>query len=771
MRRVLILCCVAACGGKNAPARVTPVSIAAENALPGDPSWDIQIAGGDENFAAYSRPTSLTAGQSVSVQVNVSQPTPITWAVYRLGWYGGTGARKLTEGGPVTVQPQPDPSIDPATGRVECHWSPLFSLEIRSDWPSGVYLSRLQAPDGGARWSYFIVRDDRRADVILVMPTATDQSYNDWGGESLYYDSRFGFPVGHAYQVSYDRPFSADLGAGIVRTSAVPAARYLEANGYDVTYLADHDVQRSPSPLTRAKLVMTVGHDEYWTRAMRDQYEDARGRGINLAYLGANTGYWQIRLDPAGDGLADRLQTGYKEAANLDPIQGPDTTGAFQNMGRPENALLGIMSVDWLMVDFPWVVADASSWLYGGMNVHDGDLFAGVVGVETDGLVDNGDTPSPIDVVGDTPNIGGEKDGLGAQQATVYDTAAGGFVFAAGSIRFPATLAGARGQLGTQRMVRNLIARAGGSPVGPENRVGSLDGMVAPDLTRAAQKVSTLAGSGQAGFADGAALQAQFNSPMGLAVAGDGAVIVADAGNHKIRRIAGGLVTTLADGLGAPWGVAVGGDGVVWVADPGAQKVWQIAAGGTAAAVAGSFGAPGAIAVGPDGRVWVTDLGGAVRVIDGAGAVKVVYPSGGTLSYPTGIWAGDRVYVIDSGNRVLRALAEDGTLSDVAGSQEGGFLDGAGDQARLAPLLGIAPLGGSLLLGDAGNYRVRLVEPGADLKSAVVRTFAGASHLGRDDGPGGQAELVAPSGLAVDAASGVVYIADTGNALIRAATP
>ena len=194
------------------------------------------------------------------------------------------------------------------------------------------------------------------------------------------------------------------------------------------------------------------------------------------------------------------------------------------------------------------------------MSVHNGDLFAGVVGVETDGIVDNGDTPSPIDIVGSAPNIGGQVQELDLQQATIYETAAGGVRVRRriDSLSGDA-LAGARGQLGTQRMVRNLIAHAGGSPVGPENRIGSLDGMVAPDLTRAARQVSTLAGTGQAGFADGPLLKAQFDSPMGLAVASDGAVIVADAGNHKIRRIVGdgagnGTVTTIADGLGRTLG-------------------------------------------------------------------------------------------------------------------------------------------------------------------------------------------------------------------------
>jgi hypothetical protein len=736
---------------------VTPVSIANENALAGDTSWDIDSAGADDQLAAYARPLSVKAGERVSIQVNVSKTTQIKWSLFRLGWYGGAGARKVAEG-VATAQPQPDPFIDPSTGLVECRWSPLFDLEVK--WPSGMYLARVEAPDGGARWTYFLVKDERKADVILVMPTATDESYNDWGGESLYYDSRFGFPVGHAYEVSYDRPFSVGLGGGYLFVDAWPAGRYLEANGYDVTYLADTDV--AADDLSRGKLVMVLAHDEYWSRAMRDRYEAARASGVNLAFMGANTGYWQVRFDQASDGMAERRQVGYKEAADLDPDHGLDLTTSFQLLDRPENSLLGIMSLDWHMVDFPWVVSDPTHWLYGGMNVNEGDLFAGVVGIETDGIVKNGRGPQ-VTVLADSPTIGGEALGVSHQQSTVYDGPDGNFVFAAGSIRFAATLSGPRAQLGAQRIVRNLIAHAGGAPALAENSIGAVDGMAHADLSRAAKMVSTFAGS-TAGFADGPLLSAQFSSPMGIAAAPDGSLIVADAGNHAIRRIQGGMVSTVTRIQGRPWGVAVAADGSIWATDPDQKLVLH-----DGEAIAGDFGTPVGISVGSDARVWVTDVSsGGVKVIDG-GNVTVVYPAGGALHFPSGIYAGEQIYLLDSGNRVLRILSPDGSLSNLAGSQEGGFADGSGDVARIAPLLGIAPLGSSLLIADSGNYRLRVVEPGADLKSSMVRTFAGAPRMSKSDGPGADAGLIAPTGIAV--ANGVVYISDTGNALIRAATP
>jgi sugar lactone lactonase YvrE len=125
---------------------------------------------------------------------------------------------------------------------------------------------------------------------------------------------------------------------------------------------------------------------------------------------------------------------------------------------------------------------------------------------------------------------------------------------------------------------------------------------------------------------------------------------------------------------------------------------------------------------------------------------------------------GERLWVLESGSRVVRRLDADGSVSLVAGSSEGGFADGSGAEARIAPLIGVARLGDALVVSDAGNYRLRWIEPADSPNAARVRTLFGTTRL--DD-----TALVAPTGLAVDAGSGLIYVADTGNAAIKVITP
>lgn len=754
-----------------------PTAVRDENALPGDEGWRLDdFFAGDPGFAIFARPMSVTAGARVDVQASHPVRTEVGWAVYRLGHYGGAGGRRLLEGS-ATIGPQPPPDIDPATGLVECRWPAALSFAVGTDWLSGVYVVKLSAADGSARLAPFIVRDDRRAGVALVMPTATDAAYNPWGGESLYLDTRFGFPSGHARAVSLDRPFALEGGGGYFLHSAMPTARYLEANGYDVTYLADHDLARVPSPLERVKAALVLAHDEYWSKAMRDNLEAARDAGKTLGFLGANIGFWQVRFEPAWDGTPDQRMIGYKEDARLDPVQGPENTGAFARppIDRPENALLGIMTVAWHMVDFPWRVTDPGHWLYAGTGAVEGELWPGLVGVESDGVVDNGLTPPQLTRVARSPTLDGDEPTPVWHEASVYETPAGGAVFAAGSIRFAARLSGPHAQLGAQRLVRNLLGRAGVTATREEDTLGATTGFAAGDTTRAATRVTIVAGAaGAPGFADGPGATARFDAPFGIAVAPDGAVIVAEAGNRRVRRIGVAPpreVTTLAgsgaagddDGPAAaatfqgPLGVAVAPDGTVYVSDTFGSRVRRIAA-GVVSTVAGPEGLrrPAGIAVGPDGRLYVADYAdGAIKVVAPGGAISTLV---GGLAFPTGVLVrGGDVVIVESGRRAILVRDAAGTLTRVAGTSDSGFADGDATTAQLGPVFGIAALGADLLVADPGSYRVRLVEPGPTRATTWVRTFAGAD-----------AGLILPTGLAVDPARGIVYVADTGNAVIRA---
>lgn len=268
--------------------------------------------------------------------------------------------------------------------------------------------------------------------------------------------------------------------------------------------------------------------------------------------------------------------------------------------------------------------------------------------------------------------------------------------------------------------------------------------------------VSTLAGSGTAGFADGNGGAAMFNNPQGLTVGPNGVVYVADTANNRIRRIAtDGTVTTLA------------GDGT-----PGLQN----GAGNQA-----RFNAPQGIAVDSDSNVYVADTGNsAVRKIDGAGTVSTVAGDGsiGSNDSPGARFDGlvgiavERqniyVYLADSGNHRIRRLDVAGTMITVSGAERG-FKDGSAAQARFAEPSGIAiDSDGQIIVADAVNSLIRAVDPSlaASGSNQAVTTLAGTGIRGLTDGSGDVARFFTPRGLAISNSSAII-VADTGNQVLR----
>jgi DNA-binding beta-propeller fold protein YncE len=267
-------------------------------------------------------------------------------------------------------------------------------------------------------------------------------------------------------------------------------------------------------------------------------------------------------------------------------------------------------------------------------------------------------------------------------------------------------------------------------------------------------EVTTLAGNGAPGNADGAGSVARFRNPRGIAVDQlTGLIYVADTGNNTIRVITpAGVVSTLAglalaagsvDGVGnaarfnAPSALAVNNPaGVIYVADSSNHTIRLVTLGGSVTTWAGAAGTSGAV--------------------DGAGpAARFNNPNG--ITFDPGTWT---VYIADTSNHIIRQISAAGVVSTLAGlAGSPGFVDGAGAAARFTQPRGVAFFGGQLYAGDGTTLRI--VTP-----SGVVSRLAGDGIAGGEDGIGTAARFAGASGIELDAA-GVIYVADFNGNTIR----
>jgi len=237
----------------------------------------------------YCSHQSIEAGQMLQIMVSTNPPGQFEIEIFRMGYYGGRGARKVATLGPFKGKTQPDPDIQPRRLR-ECRWEPSTELRIPQEWLSGVYLGRLtkipESTSSHAWQSYivFIVRDRRRADILFQCSDNTWQAYNRWPDDySMYTDPRhpwapdvaasFDRPYGKYAQI-YDHPLS--IGSGEFLLWEFPLCYWLESRGYDATYCSNSDMT-DPAQILRSKVFLSIGHDEYWDQR---QY-DAAMAGVN----------------------------------------------------------------------------------------------------------------------------------------------------------------------------------------------------------------------------------------------------------------------------------------------------------------------------------------------------------------------------------------------------------------------------------------------------------------------------------------------------------
>ncbi|HZU24583.1 MAG TPA: N,N-dimethylformamidase beta subunit family domain-containing protein, partial [Bryobacteraceae bacterium] len=215
--------------------------------------------------------------------------------------------------------------------------------------------------------------------------------------------------------------------------------RWLEKQGYDVAYSSSIDTHERFDQIVRHKSWMTVAHDEYWSKEMRDNVEAARDAGVNLAFLAGNEIYWQVRFEASALG-ANRVEVCYKQA-QIDPLTKTDPARAtvrFRDppVNRPENALMGVMYQSQYMNGhlFNWLPVNTSHWLFGGTGLTDGSEVVRIVGNEWDSVADNGLTPPGLIILARS-QVCDYSDGKCGPffASTIYHASSGAWVFAAGS--------------------------------------------------------------------------------------------------------------------------------------------------------------------------------------------------------------------------------------------------------------------------------------------------------------------------------------------------
>lgn len=361
-----------------APAAEESFDIAAENSLPGTPGWQLRPSQFTRDTEAYLNRASALAGETVNLYARCKAETFVVTA-FRLGFYQGTGARRVFKSEPIPCERQVGRDTDEDTGLVRATWQASLAIDT-TNWPEGAYLFKVVASDKSGMYINFVMRPPSTADrVVFVSAHMTFQAYNSWGGANTYRGPG-GFST-RARAVSFDRPQSKTLGASKFLGYELPLIRRAEALGIPISYLADTDIATDPSIIDGATTLVFGGHIEYWTQAERDAVMAARDNGTNLIFFGANTAYWRARLtkSPLGSG---RTLTVYKSAAS-DPDKKQPTI-LFRSTGQAESDLTGGTYRCFPAVgDF--TVTNASHWIFAGTGARNGSTYDSILGPEVDG--------------------------------------------------------------------------------------------------------------------------------------------------------------------------------------------------------------------------------------------------------------------------------------------------------------------------------------------------------------------------------------------------
>ena len=353
----------------------------------------------------YCSKSSVRAGDELAVHVSTNPASPFRLEIFRMGYYGGTGGRRMGAWGPLPGRVQPEPEIGEERLR-ECRWEPALRIRIPSDWPSGVYLGKLtEEKEELQSYVIFIVRDDRACDLLFQCSDTTWSAYNRWPDAwSLYQNGKKGSSWSPGVRVSWDRPYGKagsilntplSLGSGEFMQWEYPFVYWLEKEGVDVSYVGNLDTHLDGAGLFRARGFLSVGHDEYWSMDMYRNVKAAIDGGVSVGFFSGNTCYGLIPFLPSTSGAPHRVITRLGKFGPIDPevLRDYPEYRLFKESGPSEATIIGAScKFAHINIGADWICTNPSSWVYEGTGMKKGDAIPGLIGWETEG--------DPIDLPG-----------------------------------------------------------------------------------------------------------------------------------------------------------------------------------------------------------------------------------------------------------------------------------------------------------------------------------------------------------------------------------
>jgi hypothetical protein len=482
-------------------------AVACENLLPGASPTEWEVSGsGDPSIQGFATSQSANKGETISFKIK-SDTTSYRIDIYRLGYYGGNGARRVASNlTPTNTTPQPTCQTFADTGLIDCgNWNVSRSWTVPSNAVSGVYTAVLKRNDGGTDGDgmsqiVFVVRDDAgHSDVVYQTSDTTWQAYNTYGGNSLYKCDVC--PPGNprtykaAFKVSYNRPLLTETDSeesSLFGGAEYSMIRYLEQSGYDVSYFSGVDTHSRGALIRNHKLFLSSGHDEYWSGGQRANVEAARDAGVNLAFFSGNEMFWKTRFEAsqAGPSTQNRTLVSYKDTHFDAPTDPVEWTGTWRDRrftadgAKPENALTGqsfIINAGTARITVPYAYRLLRLWrntdAVGLAPNSSLQLAPDTLGYEWDVDPDNGFRPAGAFRLSSTTVSGldaftdygstVQANSTATHNLTMYKAPSGALVFGAGTVQWSFGLSDWRNRTPDRNMrqaTANLFADMGVQP-------------------------------------------------------------------------------------------------------------------------------------------------------------------------------------------------------------------------------------------------------------------------------------------------------------------